>query len=65
MIVFAYMGIQYVSMIGKMSGRKSTVILGLIAAIFLLSTLAVQILSYLGVWITIGTNRSLRPVDKD
>lgn len=65
MIVFAYMGIQYVSMIGKMSGRKSTVILGLIAAIFLLSTLAVQMLSYLGVWITIGTNRSLRPVDKD
>ena len=65
MLVFAYMGFQYVSMIGNMSGKKTTVIFGLLAAILLLNTLAIQILSYLGAWITIGTNRSLRPVDKD
>lgn len=65
MLVFAYMGFQYVSMIGNMSGKKTTVIFGLLAAILLLNTLAIQILSYLGAWITIGTNRSLRPIDKD
>lgn len=65
MCVFAYMGFQYVLMLGKITGRKTTVILGLIAAILLLNTLALQILSYLGAWITIGTNKSLRSVDED
>lgn len=65
MLVFAYMGFLYVLMIGKMSERKTTVLLGLIAAIFILNALAVQILSYLGAWVTIGTNRSYKPVDKD
>ena len=65
MVVFAYMGFQYLLMIGKMSGRKTTVIIGMVAALLILNALAIQILSYLGAWVTIGTNKSLRPVDED
>ena len=64
-VVFAYMGFQYLLMIGKVSGRKTTVFLGMIAALLILNALAIQILSYLGAWVTIGTNKSLRPVDED
>ena len=58
MIVFAYMGIQYlVSVIAKT--RKKGFFLLLIAFFLLaLNISAVQILSFLGAYVTIGTNRT-------
>ncbi len=65
MIVFAYMGIQYVLAIAKISGRRSTILTFLVAGIILLNVIAFQFLSALGVWITIGTNKSLKPIDEE
>lgn len=65
MIVFAYMGVQYVFAIAKFSGRRSTVLTFLVAGILVLNVVALQLLSFLGVWITIGTNRSLKPIDEE
>lgn len=65
MIPFAYIGFQYILAVAKISGRKSTVLTFLFAGILALNILAIQLLSYLGVWITIGTNKSFKPVDEE
>lgn len=65
MFVFAYMGIQYLLAVAKLSERRSTFLTFLVAGILLLNVTAIQLISYFGVWITIGTNRSLKPIDKE
>ena len=59
MIVFAYMGAQYLLAILKVSERKSTTLIIILGAFLLLPGVALQILSYLGVFLTINTNKHL------
>ncbi len=65
MFVFAYMGIQYLLAVAKISGRRSTFLIFLVAGILILNVTAIQLISYFGVWITFGTNRNLKPIDRE
>ena len=65
MIVFAYMGAQYLIAIFKASERKSTTLIIFLGAFVLLPGVALQILSYLGVFLTINTNKQLDFLSKN
>ena len=54
MVAFAYIGVQYVLLTGKISNRRSSVYTLLVAAMLLMPGISLQILSYLGVWLTLG-----------
>ncbi len=59
MFVFAYVGARFIWIMGKFRGRK-TFIFAMIASLLLFTGLAVQLLSYIGVWITVSTNKNLK-----
>ena len=54
--VFGYMGLRYLLMIIKASQRRSLAFCLLIAAFISLPSVTPTIISYLGVWVVLGTN---------
>lgn len=57
MFVFSYIGAQYVIALGTMYGKKSLAMTAIIAAILIISSGAIQILSYLGAWFSISVSK--------
>ena len=56
MAVFAYMGARYILMLIKHSERKGMIYFILAASCLAFSSVVPSIISYLGVWVVIGTN---------
>lgn len=56
MAVFAYMGVKYLLMVAKMSQKRSLIYCLIVFGIISLPSVVPSILSYLGVWVVIGTN---------
>lgn len=59
MFVFAYVGLRYVLALAKLSQRRMTIYILVFASIMFMSGIAVQLLSYFGVFINISVNRRL------
>lgn len=64
MLVFAYIGIRYVSTLARMTGKKGFIYAILIATFVTIPDVALRILSFLGAWATIGTNNTLNMTDE-
>ena len=56
MAVFLYMGLKYLSMVAKMSTRRILIYGIIIAGFISFPSVAPNVISYLGVWVVIGTN---------
>ncbi len=63
MCVFAYVGARFVYILGKINQRKSINFI-LIAALLFMTGTALQLLSYLGIWVTINTNKNIQFLPK-
>jgi len=59
MFVFAYVGLRYVLALAKLSQRQATMYILIFASLMFMSGIAVQLLSYFGVFINISVNRQL------
>ena len=55
-VVFAYMGLRYLLMVSKHSQRRSMMYFLFVVAFLTFPSIAPTIVSYLGVWVVIGTN---------
>ncbi len=60
MFVFAYVGLRFIYLLSKIQDKKTLLFL-IIAGFFLMTGLTIQILSYLGVWIALSTNKNIAP----
>lgn len=57
MVVFAYMGLKYLFVVAKISPRKSMVYFLIALGLISFPSVAPQVISYLGVWVVIGTHK--------
>ena len=55
-VVFAYMGFKYLFMVAKLSNRKTLIYLIIVFGFVSFPTVAPSVISYLGVWVVLGTN---------
>ena len=64
MLVFAYLGIRYVTTLANMARKRGLVYALIIALLVTMPDVALRVLSLLGAWVTIGTNNALKTTDK-
>lgn len=58
-VVFAYLGFQYATTIASASGRRKLAVIVIIASFLIIPTLALRILSFVGVWAAVGINNAM------
>ena len=63
MLVFAYLGIRYSTTLAHMTGKRGLIYALLIASLVAIPDVALRLLSFLGAWVTIGTNNALKTTD--
>ena len=62
MVVFVYIGIQYILLTGKLANRKSTVYTFIAISLLVIPSIALQIVSYLGVWLILAAKNVDRTI---
>ena len=63
MLVFAYLGVRYLTTLAHMTGKRGLIYAILIASLVTVPDVALRLLSLLGAWVTIGTNNTLNMTD--